>query len=87
MTLNIDGDEANQSEASGDGPVDACVPAIEKLTETGVELQLYSVNAITTGTDSQGEVTVGSKRTAGSSTARAPIPISSSPRRSPISTR
>jgi 2-isopropylmalate synthase len=57
MTLNIDGEE-RQSEASGDGPVDACFKAIEKLTETGVQLQLYSVNAITTGTDSQGEVTV-----------------------------
>jgi 2-isopropylmalate synthase len=57
MTLNIDGQE-QQAVASGDGPVDACFKAIEKLTETGVELQLYSVNAITTGTDSQGEVTV-----------------------------
>ena len=57
MTLNIDGEE-RRSEASGDGPVDACFRAIEKLTETGVKLQLYSVNAITTGTDSQGEVTV-----------------------------
>ena len=27
------------------------------MTKTGVNLQLYSVNAITTGTDSQGEVT------------------------------
>jgi len=57
MTLNINGDE-QQAEASGDGPVDACFKAIEKLTNTGVNLQLYSVNAITTGTDSQGEVTV-----------------------------
>jgi 2-isopropylmalate synthase len=57
MTLNIDGVE-RRAEASGDGPVDACFKAIEKLTETGVQLQLYSVNAITTGTDSQGEVTV-----------------------------
>ncbi len=57
MTLNIDGEE-RQSEASGDGPVDACFKAIEKLAGTGVQLQLYSVNAITTGTDSQGEVTV-----------------------------
>jgi 2-isopropylmalate synthase len=57
MTLNIDGKE-QQAEASGDGPVDACFRAIEKLTESGVELQLYSVNAITTGTDSQGEVSV-----------------------------
>jgi len=57
MTLNIDGKE-QQAVASGDGPVDACFKAIEKLTSVGVELQLYSVNAITTGTDSQGEVTV-----------------------------
>ena len=57
MTLNIDGEE-QQAEACGDGPVDACFKAIEKLTRTGVSLQLYSVNAITTGTDSQGEVTV-----------------------------
>ncbi len=57
MTLNIDGQE-HQAEATGDGPVDACFKAIEKLTQSGVNLQLYSVNAITTGTDSQGEVTV-----------------------------
>ena len=57
MTLNIDGNE-QQAVATGDGPVDACFKAIEKLTSVGVELQLYSVNAITTGTDSQGEVTV-----------------------------
>jgi len=57
MTLNINGEE-HQAEAAGDGPVDACFKAIEKLTDTGVNLQLYSVNAITTGTDSQGEVTV-----------------------------
>ena len=57
MTLNINGEE-QRAEASGDGPVDVCFKAIEKLTNTGVNLQLYSVNAITTGTDSQGEVTV-----------------------------
>ncbi len=57
MTLNIDGEE-KQAESVGDGPVDACFKAIENLTNTGVSLQLYSVNAITTGTDSQGEVTV-----------------------------
>ncbi|MDH5353366.1 MAG: 2-isopropylmalate synthase [Gammaproteobacteria bacterium] len=57
ITLNINGEE-KQSEASGDGPVDACFKAIEKLANTGATLQLYSVNAITTGTDSQGEVTV-----------------------------
>ncbi len=57
VTLEINGTE-HQSEASGDGPVDACFKAIEKIAAVGVQLQLYSVNAITTGTDSQGEVTV-----------------------------
>ena len=32
--------------------------AIEKILTSGAELQLFSVNNITTGTDSQGEVTV-----------------------------
>ena len=57
ITLNINGEE-QRAESTGDGPVDASFKAIEKLTQTGVNLQLYSVNAITTGTDSQGEVTV-----------------------------
>ena len=57
ITLNINGEE-QRAESTGDGPVDASFKAIEKLANTGVHLQLYSVNAITTGTDSQGEVTV-----------------------------
>jgi len=44
--------------SDGDGPVDAIFLAIEKLVASGATLKLYSVNAITTGTDSQGEVTV-----------------------------
>lgn len=45
-------------ESDGSGPVDAVFKAIEKLIHSGTELKLYSVNAITNGTDSQGEVTV-----------------------------
>ena len=48
----------HQSEASGDGAVDAIFNAIEKLINSETKLQLYSVNAVTEGTDSQGEVTV-----------------------------
>ncbi len=44
--------------ASGDGPVDAAFKAIESVVGSDTKLKLYSVNAITTGTDSQGEVTV-----------------------------
>ena len=44
--------------AQGNGPVDATLNAIEAEVKSGAELLLYSVNAITTGTQSQGEVTV-----------------------------
>jgi len=47
-----------RSESEGDGPVDATFKAIEKLAKSGSELLLYSVNAVTTGTESQDEVTV-----------------------------
>lgn len=47
-----------RSEAEGNGPVDATFRAIEAVVKSGAELQLYSVNAITGGTESQGDVTV-----------------------------
>jgi 2-isopropylmalate synthase len=46
------------SKAKGDGPVDATFKAIESVAKSGAELLLYSVNAVTQGTESQGEVTV-----------------------------
>ena len=45
-------------ESSGSGPVDAAFKAIESTVNSQAELELYSVNAITKGTESQGEVTV-----------------------------
>ena len=57
ITLNINGKEHSAS-ASGGGPVDAAFRAIENIVNSGTELQLYSVNNITSGTDAQGEVTV-----------------------------
>jgi 2-isopropylmalate synthase len=47
-----------RADAQGDGPVDATFKAIETLAKSGAELLLYSVNAVTQGTESQGEVTV-----------------------------
>jgi 2-isopropylmalate synthase len=44
--------------ADGDGPVDATFKAIESVARSGAELLLFSVNAVTQGTESQGEVTV-----------------------------
>jgi len=46
------------AQATGSGPVDASFKAIESIVKSGAELLLYSVNNITSGTDSQGEVTV-----------------------------
>lgn len=57
LVLSIGGVEREAS-AEGSGPVDATFKAIESLAASAANLQLYSVNAITQGTDSQGEVTV-----------------------------
>jgi 2-isopropylmalate synthase len=47
-----------RAEARGGGIVDATFKAIESMVHSGTELLLYSVNNVTEGTDSQGEVTV-----------------------------
>jgi 2-isopropylmalate synthase len=53
------GETEHRAESDGNGPVDASLKAIESKLQTGVEMLLYSVNAITSGsTESQGEVTV-----------------------------
>jgi 2-isopropylmalate synthase len=57
VTLKVNEQEVSGT-ATGGGAVDASLKAIESLVNTGADLQLYSVNSITSGTDSQGEVTV-----------------------------
>jgi 2-isopropylmalate synthase len=57
LTISVDGEE-QEAQATGSGPVDATFKAIESVAASGSELLLYSVTAITTGTDAQGEVTV-----------------------------
>ena len=57
VVLNERGAE-RRTESQGDGPVDATFKAIESVAKSGAELLLYSVNAVTQGTESQGEVTV-----------------------------
>ncbi len=57
ITLSVDGSEKSAT-STGGGPVDATFCAIEDIVDSQAQLQLYSVNNITTGTDSQGEVTV-----------------------------
>jgi len=57
VVFSVQGKEI-AAEGQGNGPVDATVNAIESRVGSGSELLLFSVNAITTGTQSQGEVTM-----------------------------
>jgi len=57
LTLSVNGEEVT-TDAIGSGPVDAAFKAIEAIVNSEAELKLYSVNNITSGTDSQGDVTV-----------------------------
>jgi len=53
-----DGGQQVRAQADGNGPVDASLKAIESHVRSGAEMVLYSVNAISGSTESQGEVTV-----------------------------
>ena len=57
VKLIIDGHKA-QSAGFGVGPIDATFNTIAKMTGTRSKLLRFSVNAISGGTDAQGEVTV-----------------------------
>lgn len=57
ITMAVGGEE-HKATANGSGPVDGAFKAIESIARSGAQLLLYSVNAITGGTDAQGEVTV-----------------------------
>ncbi len=57
VVITVDGKEI-RGESDGNGPVDASLKAIEAHVKSGAEMVLYSVNAISGSTESQGEVTV-----------------------------
>lgn len=61
ITLQRDGKKV-EVESEGDGAVDAIFKAIETVAHSDTNLELYSVNAITQGSESQGEVTVRLKK-------------------------
>lgn len=50
--------EIKQAVSSGDGPVDACYKAIEKIAKSGARLSHYSIQSVTEGKDALGEVIV-----------------------------
>jgi 2-isopropylmalate synthase len=57
IVFTVDGREV-KGQSDGNGPVDASLKAIESHVRSGAEMVLYSVNAISGSTESQGEVTV-----------------------------
>ena len=57
VVFTVDGREVTGA-SDGNGPVDASLKAIETHVKSGAEMVLYSVNAISGSTESQGEVTV-----------------------------
>jgi len=54
----VSGDAILQDAACGDGPVDAALKTIKRITGFRGTLLDYSLRAVTGGTDAQGEVTV-----------------------------
>lgn len=49
-------DKIIQDAACGDGPVDACYKAIDRISRLRVQLMDYSIRAVTSGKDALGEV-------------------------------
>ncbi|MFH0953193.1 MAG: 2-isopropylmalate synthase [Verrucomicrobiota bacterium] len=52
------GDQVKQDSACGDGPVDATLKTIDRITGTPGDLLDYSIQAVTRGEDAVGEVSV-----------------------------
>jgi 2-isopropylmalate synthase len=52
------GKELLEATSHGDGPVDACYKAIEKITKLKVNVTHYGIQSVTRGKDAQGEVNV-----------------------------
>jgi 2-isopropylmalate synthase len=57
VQMEVDG-KLLQEAGFGDGPVDATFKTIKKITRTKSKLLQFAINAITSGTEAQGEVTV-----------------------------
>lgn len=57
VQMEVDG-KLIQEAGFGDGPVDATFKTIKKITRTKSHLLQFAINAITSGTEAQGEVTV-----------------------------
>ena len=57
VTMKVNGEKIKTA-AEGNGPVDAVFKAIEQQAQSGAKLILYSVNAISQGSEAQGDAAV-----------------------------
>ncbi|MBR5496261.1 MAG: 2-isopropylmalate synthase, partial [Oscillospiraceae bacterium] len=57
VTLKVDG-ELKMETAIGDGPIDACFNAIDKIIGGIATLDSYNIQSVTEGVDALGEVIV-----------------------------
>lgn len=57
VKLSVEGEERERV-ATGDGPVDACFKAIDKIVKQDVHLENYTIQSVTEGMDALGEVVV-----------------------------
>ena len=58
LRRNCEGGEVCQDASIGDGPVDAALKAIDRLTKTKGSLRDYALRSVSEGQDAMGEVTV-----------------------------
>ncbi|GAB4195872.1 MAG: 2-isopropylmalate synthase [Phycisphaeraceae bacterium] len=58
VVLRDSSGEVRTDASTGDGPIDACYSAIQRITGVSVTLEDYQTRAITGGKDAQGEVSV-----------------------------
>ncbi len=57
VQLSFEG-SVREASSEGDGPVDACYKALEKIVNSGARLVHYGIQSVTSGIDAQGEVIV-----------------------------
>lgn len=57
VTLSYSG-KKEQAVSEGDGPIDACYLALEKIMRSGAKVTHYGIQSLTGGKDAQGEVVV-----------------------------
>jgi len=56
VRVSVQGGDSREAEATGDGPIDATFAALEKVSESSVRLQDFSIHSAGEGKDAVGEV-------------------------------